>query len=69
MLHGKPTSRSMRFERRVWVMEVWLMLDDYRLRADSYREIARQLRGTAFNRVPFDLCRKEQLLALARITR
>jgi hypothetical protein len=59
MLHGKPTSRSMRFERRVWVMEVWLMLDDYPLSDDSYREIARQLRCADFKRVPFGLCRKE----------
>ncbi len=42
------------------------MLDDYRPRADSYRETARQLRCTAFKRVSFDLCRKEQLLALAK---
>ena len=43
-----------------------LMVDDYRLRADTYRETARQLRCTAFKRLPFDLCRKKQLLALAK---
>jgi hypothetical protein len=42
--------------------EVGFMIDDYRLRADTYRETARQLRCTAFKRVAFDLCRKEQLL-------
>ncbi len=42
------------------------MLDDPGLPADSYREIARQLRCIAFKRVAFDLCRKDQLLALAK---
>jgi hypothetical protein len=42
------------------------MLDDSGVSADSYREIARQLRCIAFKRVSFDLCRKEQLLALAK---
>ena len=41
------------------------MLHDDELRADRYREIARELRHTAFVRVPFDLCRRKQLLALA----
>jgi hypothetical protein len=42
------------------------MLDDSGLSADRCREIARQLRCIAFKRVSFDLCRKEQLLALAK---
>ncbi len=42
------------------------MLDDHGLPADRYREIARQLRCIAFKRVAFDLCRKDQLLALAK---
>ena len=42
------------------------MLDDHVLPADRYREIARQPRCIAFKRVAFDLCRKEQLLALAK---
>jgi hypothetical protein len=42
------------------------MLDDSGLAADRYREIARQLRCIAFRRVTFDLCRKKQLLALAK---
>ncbi len=42
------------------------MVDDCGLPADRYREIARQLRCIAFRRVSFDLCRKEQLLALAK---
>jgi hypothetical protein len=39
------------------------MVDE--LRAERYREIARELRFLAFNRTPFDLCRKAQLMALA----
>jgi hypothetical protein len=42
-----------------------LMLEEGELRADRHREIARELRCTAFKRVRFDLCRKAQLLALA----
>ena len=36
------------------------------LDAEKYRGIARELRCLAFRRVPFDLCRKNQLLALAK---
>ena len=46
------------------------MLNDYSrnhdLDAERYRRIARELRYIAFNRAPFDLCRKNQLLALAK---
>ena len=42
------------------------MLDDHPLRAHRYREIARELRHTAFMQMPFDLCRRDQLLALAK---
>ena len=42
------------------------MLGDTGLSADRYREIARELRCIAFKRMPFDLCRKDQLLALAK---
>jgi hypothetical protein len=42
------------------------MLNDHPLAADSYREIARELRHTAFTQMEFDLCRHDQLLALAK---
>ncbi len=42
------------------------MVDDSGLPADTYRAIARQLRCIAFRQVPFDICRKDQLLALAK---
>ena len=40
-----------------------LIVDQFR--SDNYRAIARQLRWLAFEKVPFDLCRRKQLLALA----
>lgn len=43
-----------------------MMPDDCELRADRYRGIARELRVLAFRNVPFDLCRREQLFALAK---
>ena len=42
------------------------MLDHHPLSADRYREIARELRHTAFTQVQFDFCRRGQLLALAK---
>jgi hypothetical protein len=39
------------------------MVDRSALRADRYREIARELRCVAFNQV--NLCRKSQLMALS----
>jgi hypothetical protein len=42
------------------------MLADHPLSADRYREIARELRHTAFTQISFDLCRRNQLLALAK---
>ncbi len=42
------------------------MLEDGRRRAENYRDTARQLRCAAFRKFPFDLCRKGQLLALAK---
>ena len=42
------------------------MLHDHPQRADRYREIARELRHAAFMQMPFDLCRHDQLLALAK---
>jgi hypothetical protein len=42
------------------------MLHEGELRADRYRDIARELRCLAFKRAPFDLCRKAQLMALAK---
>lgn len=41
------------------------MLHESELRADRYREIARELRCLAFKRAPFDLCRQAQMMALA----
>jgi hypothetical protein len=41
------------------------MLHASELRADRYREIARELRCLAFKRTPFDLCRQAQMIALA----
>jgi hypothetical protein len=41
------------------------MLVKSELRADRYREIARELRCLAFKQAPFDLCREAQLKALA----
>ena len=42
------------------------MVDDSGLHADRYREIARHLRCIAFKRMSYNLCRKNQLLALAK---
>ena len=36
------------------------------LRPDRYREFARQLRVLAFKRIDPDLCRRDQILALAK---
>ncbi|HZU90389.1 MAG TPA: hypothetical protein VE993_14145 [Stellaceae bacterium] len=42
------------------------MVDDITARAEQYRRIARSLRGIALARLRLDLCRRDQLLALAR---
>jgi hypothetical protein len=42
------------------------MLDEGELRAGRYRTIARELRCLAFKGAPFDLCRRGQLMALAK---
>jgi hypothetical protein len=41
------------------------MLHEHDLRADTYRDTARELRCVAFKRAQFDLCRQAQLKALA----
>lgn len=47
-------------------LHVALLNDSDISRAARYREIARQLRCLAFNRLPFDLTRHDQLLALSK---